>query len=93
MVVLNANHRYEFVGSYPFKLDDEPPLLVQPHRMLGAAIALQLFEMQGLQVVKDSFVRSRPDDLHYLPIGRYNRLVEASRRMSGPSPAGRALGL
>jgi hypothetical protein len=24
-----SNHCYEFVGSHPFKLDDEPPLLVQ----------------------------------------------------------------
>jgi hypothetical protein len=46
--------------------------------MLGAAIALQLLKMQRLQVVKDPFIGSRPDDLHPPPVSRYNRLGETS---------------
>ena len=46
--------------------------------MLGAAIALQFFKMQRLQVVEDPFVWSRPDDLHKPPVSRYNRLGETS---------------
>jgi IS1 family transposase len=65
-----------FPRRFASKFDNQPPLFVQPYRVLALAISRQLLEVQGAQRIERSFIAGRSDLLHPPPISFHYRTAE-----------------
>ena len=59
-------------------LDNETPLIVQPHRVLPLTPTLQFLEIESPRGIKGSFVRSCSDLLHPFSIRFHDRIPKPS---------------
>ena len=67
MVVLDIDYDNDLSWTFTFKLDHQPPLVIESHRMLVAPLPFELLKVKRFQSVKGTLVRRPSNDLHSMP--------------------------
>lgn len=62
MVILDTHHPNSVTRTSLLDLDNQPPLVVEPHRMLMRPFSFQPFEVEGSEHSQVSFIRGVAND-------------------------------
>jgi len=69
MIVLNTNDNYRFLWAMTFEFHNQPPLVIESHRVLLISAPLEFLKMQRLESVESSFILDSSYLLHTPPKG------------------------
>jgi len=69
VIVLNTNDNYRFLGAVTFELHNQPPLVIESHRVLLISAPLKFLKMQRLKSVESPLVLGGSYLLHTPPEG------------------------